>query len=115
MKYNYASEKLGSAVLYAMRSQERLQERLQGCYTIFHPLNHHADYLPPDLRERFDEMIEAWTRLPDPEGVRGAVAVTTDRMSDDEARKWLEEVLSLYTEIERREALENEKALRALA
>ena len=114
MKYIYAAEKLCSAVLYAMRSEERLQERLAGCYVIFHTLSH-GDYLPPDLRKRFDEMIQAWTRLPDPEGLRGTVAVTTDRMSDDEARKWLEEVFSMYAEIERREALENEKALRARA
>ena len=113
MKYNYASEKLGSAVLYAMRSDERLQERLHGCYVTFHTLAHHDDHLPPDLRKRFDEMIHAWTRLPDPEGSRGTVAVTTARMSDDEARKWLEEVFSLYSEIERREALENGKALGA--
>jgi hypothetical protein len=110
MKYIYASEKLGSAVLYAMRSTERLQQRLQGCYSIFHPLGHHDDYLPPDLRKRFSEMIQAWTRMPDPEGLRGTVAVTTDRMSDDEARKWLEEVFSLFNEIERREALESDKA-----
>lgn len=109
MKYNYAVEKLGSAVLYAMRSDEPLQERLHGCYVIFHPLGHHHDYLPPDLKERFDTMIDSWTRMPDPDG-RGTVAATTEKMDDTEARKWLEEVFSLYSDIVERETLDREKA-----
>lgn len=52
----------------------------------------------------FNVMIKAWTRDPDPTGVRGTVAATMDKMDDDEARKWLEEVLSLYTETVERDA-----------
>ena len=114
MKYNYAAEKLGSAVLYAMRSNESLQKRLQGCFSIFHTLQHHDSYLPPDLRKRFDAMIQAWTRVPDPEGLRGTVAVTTDKMNDQEACKWLGEVFSLFTEVTEREASED-RAIAAAA
>jgi len=71
MKYNYAAEKLASAVLYAMRSEESLQKRLQGCFSIFHTLRDYDSYMPPELRRRLDAMIQAWTRVPDPGGVRG--------------------------------------------
>jgi hypothetical protein len=104
MGLGYASEKLGTAVLSAMQSKEPLQKRLHGCYLIFHTL-HHQDDLPPDLKKRFNEMIRVWSRLPDPAGVEGTVAVTTAKMNDQEARKWLEEVFSLYTEVTQREAV----------
>lgn len=104
MGIGYASEKLGSAVLSAMRSEESLQKRLVGCYQIFHTLSHH-DHLPPDLKVRFDKMIRAWSREHDPDGIRGTVAATADKMDDMEAMKWLEEVFSLYTEVTQRETV----------
>jgi hypothetical protein len=113
MKYNYAAGKLGAAVLYAMRSEESLPERLQGCFSIFHTLQDDYGYLPPELRQRFDAMIQAWTRVPNREGVRGTVAATADKMVDREALKWLEEILSLYTEVTELEAVRHEKALNA--
>src|SRR5207253_2642813 len=64
MAINYASENLFKAVLYSMRSTEPLQERLRGCYEIFHVLSQKG-HLPPDLQKRFDVMIEAWTMMPD--------------------------------------------------
>ena len=115
MKYNYAAGKLGAAVLYAMRSEESLRERLQGCFSIFHTLQHDYGYLPPELEQRFDAMIQACTRVPNREGVRGTVTATTDKEDDREAFQWLEEILSLYTEVTELEAVRHEKALNACA
>ena len=105
MKCNYSAEKLSSAVLYAMRSDETLQKRLQGCFSIFQSLQDYGGYLPPELRKRFDAMIQAWTRVSDSGGVRETVAATTDKMDQREALKWLEEILSLYTEVTELEAV----------
>ena len=101
MELLYASEKLASAVSYAIGSTESLQERLKGCYAYFHTLDH-PGHLPSDLQARFDAMIQAFTRESDPTGKRGLVAATVDKMDDEEARRWLEEILSLYTEVETR-------------
>lgn len=99
MAINYASENLYKAVLYCMRSTQPLQEKLEGCYSIFHVLSQKGD-LPPNLQERFDAMIHAWTRVNDPTGKLGTVHVTTSKMDDNECSKWLEEIISLYDEVE---------------
>jgi hypothetical protein len=98
MALNYAWENLYKAVHYAMQSEETLQERLVGCYVIFHVLDQHG-HLPPDLQKRFDTMIAAWTREPDPGGGEGTVAATVRQMDELEARKWLEEILSLFIKV----------------
>lgn len=97
MAINYAWENLFKAILYSMRSTESLQERLLGCHAIFHVLSQKG-HLPPDLQKRFDVMIDAWTKLPDDTG-RGTVCATTSKMTDDEARMWLEEILSLFDDV----------------
>jgi hypothetical protein len=97
MAINYAAENLGKAVLYCMESTKSLQERLQGCYSIFHVLSKKGS-LPPDLQKRFDVMIEAWTMMPDDSG-KGTLYATTSKMDEDEARKWLEEILSLFEKV----------------
>jgi len=99
MAIDYAWENLYKAVLYSMRSTEPLQERLQGCYSIFHVLSQKG-HLPPELQERFDVMIEAMTVMPDDTG-RGKVYATTSKMNELEVRKWLEEILSLFMEVEK--------------
>jgi hypothetical protein len=81
-----------------MRSTEPLQKRLEGCYSIFHVLEQKG-HLPPELQKRFDDMTKAWSRMPDKDG-KGRVSATTSKMDDNEARKWLEEILMLYDEVE---------------
>jgi hypothetical protein len=104
MDLHYAWENLFKAVHGAIQSESSLQDRLHGCYGDFHVLSHHG-HLPPDLQERWDKMMKAWTRGPDTTG-QGLVPATLQKMDDDEARKWLEEILSLYSEVVRRRALE---------
>jgi hypothetical protein len=43
-------------------------------------------------------MMTAWSRDPDPSG-EGTVPVTLRNMSDDECLKWIDEILSLHTEV----------------
>jgi hypothetical protein len=104
MAINYAWEKLYSAVRGAMMSTDPLPRRLEDGYVSFHTLAH-GDHLPPDLKKRFDVLKKGLTFYSDPTGLRGSVGATADKMTDDEARKWLEEILSLYTEVVRRDAL----------
>ena len=94
MAINYAVENLSKAVDYCMSSTQSLQERVRGCHSIFHVLSKKGS-LPPDLQARFDVMIEAWTMMPDDTG-KGTVYATTSKMDDNEARRWLEEILSLF-------------------
>lgn len=107
MGINYAWEKLYSAVHGAMMSTDSLPRRLEHGYTSFHTLAHGGDHLPPDLKKRFDVLMKGLTFYSDPTGLRGSVGATVDKMTDDEARKWLDEILSLYTEVTRRDAIEN--------
>lgn len=97
MGIDYASENLSNAVLYCMRTTQSLQKRLEGCYSIFHVLSQKGHL--PDLQKRFDDMIEAWTRMPDEDG-KGTVPSTTSKIDENEARRWLEEILMLYDEVE---------------
>jgi hypothetical protein len=108
MALNYAWENLYKAVHMAMQHEGSLQDRLIGCYSIFHVLDHEHD-LPPDLQKRFDAMMDAWSREPDPGGVEGTVPVTLRKLSDDECRKWLEETLSLFMEVVELQAKEEQK------
>lgn len=112
MALNYAWENLFKAVDYAAQHDGTLQDRLHGCYATFHVLSQKG-HLPADLQPRFDEMIEAWTRMPDPSGTRGTVPVTLEQMDDEEARKWLGEIVSLYNEVTERYAIESQPASRA--
>jgi hypothetical protein len=49
---------------------------------------------------------EACTRETDPTGMHGPFEVTTKNMDSAEARKWLEELLYLYDEVTKRDAVE---------
>ena len=106
MSLIYAWENLFKAVHYAMQHEGTLQDRLHGCYTIFHVLSKQG-YLSPDLQQRFDAMVDAWSRMPDTTGREGTVPATLRQMGDDEARRWLEEILSLFIRVVELDAVSN--------
>ena len=110
MRPNYAREKLYQAVRSAIQSDKPVQQRLLECYLELHALDY-GKHLPPHLQPRLKEMIQAWTPEPDPTGKQWSVAATLERMEDEEARKWLEEILKLFTEVAVAEASMKRQAI----
>jgi hypothetical protein len=86
-----------------MLSEGTLQDRLHDSYSGFHVLRR-PGYLPPDLQKRFDTMMAAWSRDPDPSGEVGKVPITLQNMNDHECLQWIDEILSLYTAVVKLEA-----------
>jgi len=105
---NYAWERLYSAIRDALLCEGSVQQRLAACYPNFHE-NILRQELPLDLSTQFQAIMAACTREPDPTGMHGAFAVTTEKMNSAEARKWLEELLSFYDEVTKRDAVEWER------
>jgi len=106
---NYAWERLYTAIRDALLCEGPIQQRLAACYPNFDE-NILRQELPGDLLARFDAITAACTRQPDPTRMHEAFVATTKEMDSAEARKWLEELLNLYDEVTKRDAVEWERA-----
>lgn len=106
MGLDYAWQNLYKAVLGAMLSESSLQERLHGCYKDFHVLSS-GEHLPPELQERWNKMLEAWNE--EESTGEGTLPATLAVMSDDDARKWLTEILSMFQEVVELRAIEKQR------
>jgi len=98
MDLSYSWERLYRAVRSAIWSDRPLQQRLLDCYLELHTLDYEGR-LPRHLRSRFKEMIDTWTREPGTTSGEWSVRATLEKMGDDEARRWLDELLKLYTSV----------------
>jgi hypothetical protein len=102
-----AANKLGQVVSAAMRSDQALHLRLAGCIcdlgVLAIPMD---DNFPPDLKERFDAIMTACTREPDPMGSLGTAVVTASKMDFGEVCQWLDKIHSLYVDVLAREQRE---------
>lgn len=106
MNLDFAAKVLGESVLIALRGEGLPRERLSDCLRSVDVLSEH-DHLPTDLQKRIEAMMTACARVPDPTaGIRGVIYATTDQMDMWETWKWLEEIVSLYTEVIKREQRE---------
>ena len=105
MGINHVWEPLYSAIRDALLWNGRIQERLAASYPNFHE-NILRQELPVDLVARFDTIMAACSHKTDPTGLHGPFEVTTKDMDSAEARKWLEELLNLYDEVTKREAVD---------
>jgi hypothetical protein len=92
-----ACQQLFLAVRAAMRSEEPLPLRLMACFLELQTLDFQRG-LPTDLQRRFDTLKTALTRDPDPTGREWAAVTTIQKMNNEEASKWLDEVLNLFVE-----------------
>ena len=92
-----ACQQLFVAVRSAMRSEESLPQRLMACFLELQALDFQRR-LPADLQRRFDALKTALTRDPDPTGREWAAVTTIQKMNNEEASKWLDEVLNLFVE-----------------
>jgi hypothetical protein len=108
MGINYAWERLYSAIRDALLCEGPVQQRLAVCCPNFHG-NILRQELPGDLLTRFDAIMTACTRETDPTGMHGPFEATTKDMDSAEARKWLQELLNLYDEVTKRDAVEWER------
>jgi hypothetical protein len=86
MAIDYAAKKLGQVVVSAMRSEQPLQQRLEGCIGSLGLLTV-GDHLPPGLLHRLNEIIAA-------------------RTQEADARQWLDKIHSLYEDAIAREQRE---------
>jgi len=105
---NYAWERLYSAIRDALLCEGPVQQRLAACHPNFHESILRQE-LPVDLLTRFDAIMAGCTRQPDPTRMHSAFVATTKEMDSAEARKWLEELLNLYDEVTKRNAVEWER------
>lgn len=99
MKYDYAWEKLYTAVKTLAASEERIQERLAAAwlhsgarlsYTV-------TPYLPEDLQAEYEAIHAALTKVSDSD--RGAIRATCAAMSDDEASDLAENIVTLFDSV----------------
>jgi hypothetical protein len=103
MSLSYAWEKLYTAVASIAVSTDSLQERLANAYIFgFHTigLDVNAD-LPPDLRSSYHEIVKELTKVP-AQGDEGTVVATTRVMSDEDAKKLIDQLVSLYDNVAQR-------------
>ncbi|MBL1255460.1 hypothetical protein [Methylocystis sp. Sn-Cys] len=103
MSLDYISEKLTNAVLVLATSTESLQKRLEFAALCAHTISgppHSEEGFPTDeLKRRF---IEWWRALTAKQahGDEGTLAATARSLTDDEARRFAEELFNIYTEVE---------------
>lgn len=97
MSINYAWEKLYLAVSGMAHSEESLQDRLAAAY-MFNVMKLKSEDLPPDVQDKFENLGATITSK---QGPKGTVLATTAIMSDEEAKKWIDEIVSMYDAVTR--------------
>jgi len=100
---HYACKILYLAVRSAIGSERPLPQRLWYSYIDLPSLDLRRR-LPADLRHRFDTMTNALNRAEGPNGRRRLVTATIQKMDEQEVRLWLDEILNLLVEVNRRHA-----------
>lgn len=98
MALNYGWEKFFSAVYGSIGSDSTPQDRLANSY-IFDIIHVRRDDVPSDdIWERIQKLSRAVTNGPARQA-GGSVKATTSEMSNEEAAKWLQEIVSIFNEI----------------
>jgi len=98
MSLAYGWEKLFSACHYAVGSNQTPQRRLAAVMSIYVLNLEHKDLPNLEAWERFRKLKRATSCKP-PKGDEGTIAATTAQMTDEEAGKWLSEIMSLFSEV----------------
>ena|ERR1022692_1828021 len=95
MGVDYGCEKFYSAFNYVIVSNGSLQDRLEAVISGVSHLQ--RDSFPDDeMWNRFQELLSATTKLPARTPSEGTISATTAQMTEDEARKWLQEALFIF-------------------
>ncbi len=99
--YLYGREKLGQAVHALAVGEGRLKQRLKEAYIRGLHVVRPEDHLPAELRERFAEIKDRFTR-------GGTLDASIEAMSDAEARQIVDELFYLDTLIIEKTASETD-------
>jgi hypothetical protein len=93
----YVNEKLWQAIHVLVTSESRLQQRLAGAAEYLIRLRPTED-LPEKPRKELEAILHSLTKEP-AETDEGTIQAATAKMTDQEARRVAEAVLSLYTQL----------------
>jgi hypothetical protein len=99
MSISYTWEKLHSAVANLATSSHDLPTRLAEAY-VYSLMRLEPKDFPANLQERFQQLVNQITQW-EPQGDAGLIPVVATHMAEDEARRLIGEVVSLYDEIAR--------------
>jgi hypothetical protein len=105
VRVRYAWEKLFSAVLTMACSSDSVQLRLADAY-VDSLLRLNVEDFPDDLEGDFRDILAEFAKIR-LDGDRGIRAVIESQMSEGDANKLAERIVSLYNEITRRNAIED--------
>lgn len=101
MDVHYGWDTLHGAVLGLARSTASVQERLTGAYLALQTLRPDAD-LPGALQPAYASIEARLTAgEPDGDGEEGSVRASTRAMSEEDARRLIEEIVALYDRMTR--------------
>lgn len=105
MSYAYASEKLFTALHDVIGAADSPQRRLAGAYSSGVYLLQHEIVPDEEIQQRLRRLNAALTTNKT-DDVNGSIQASATAMSNEDAAKWLQEILSLLVEISERYALE---------
>ena len=105
MSYANASEKLYTALHDVIGTTGSPQRRLAGAYSSGVYLLQHEIVPDEEIQQRLRRLNGALTANKT-DDVNGSIQASASAMSDEDATKWLQEMLSLLVEISERYALE---------
>ena len=97
MPFGYGWEKFFGAILGAVSNEQPLRERLESAYDN-HLINLEEGHVPPDVWARLKKLEQA---------VEGSAAASGSAMSDGDAAKWLQEIVSMFSEVAQAHGGEN--------
>jgi hypothetical protein len=98
MGVDYACEKFYSVFNYVVVSTAPVRERLES--VISAAVHLQRDDFPDDKSwDRFQKLLKATTKRPARTEHEGTIAATTSRMKHSEARKWIQEALSILVDL----------------
>ena len=98
MSLSYAWETFFSAIHGAIGSEQSPQRRLANAYAFAIIKVAREDVPNAEIWQRIQKLTDAVTCKPARDD-EGTVEATTSTMSAEEAAKWLEEIVSLFSEI----------------
>jgi hypothetical protein len=103
----YSFEKLYLAISGASSSDETLQHRLANAY-IDHLRHISEDNVPAEVRVKLKTLKQALTSKPALAN-EGTAMASTAAMSDEEARNWLKEIVSMFSNVAQAHGVEMDR------
>jgi hypothetical protein len=105
MSLSYGWEKFYTALSGAISNQDSLQMRLANAYT-YHLIRLGSDDVPVEVWTELQKLAQVVTAKA-AVGNEGSVVASTSLMSDEEAAKWLEKIVSMFSDVAQAYGIEN--------